>query len=112
MAQVVKVNVNVSGWVNRMQNNDALWTAVATEWWRLYSPFVPFQTGALMETVKISPKQIEHTVPYANDHYHGNFNFRKDKHPLATKEWDKHAIASKQASLIKFTQDYINVKGF
>lgn len=92
----------------RKIDNDAFWTFAATEWWKLYTPFVPFRTGALTQTVKITPKQIEHTVPYANAMYSGNFNFRKDYHPLASRQWDKAAIPTQAGKLIQSMQAYVD----
>lgn len=128
--------------VQRNLNNvraDHFWTYAATEWHRLYSPFVPFQEGALQNTVVISPGQIEHAVPYARYQYHGEaygpnypiyqngvivgyysqpgmpkhpigkeLQYKRDQHPLASKEWDKAAEPTQKPKLVKALQKYVD----
>lgn len=52
-------------------DNDAFWTFAATEWWKLYTPYVPMDGGALSQQVVIEPKTITHTAPYAHYLYAG-----------------------------------------
>ncbi|HPF55368.1 MAG TPA: minor capsid protein [Clostridiales bacterium] len=93
----------------RKVDNDAFWTFAANEWWRLYFPYIPFDTGTLARSVRISPKTIEHFAPYANSVYNGKFrNFRKDKHPLASAFWDAAAIPSQRDKLIGSMQEYVD----
>lgn len=92
-------------------DGDAFWAFAASQWHLLYSQFVPMQTGNLMEQVTITPKQIEHTSPYATPQYIGNFNHRTDLHPLASKEWDKAAIPTQREKLITEMQGYIDDGG-
>lgn len=104
----VTSNINISNKLKKI-DNDKFWTYAATEWWKLYFNFVPFRDGALAETVKINPKTIEHTVPYARRQYEGYFNFRKDYHPLATRRWDDAAVkAGKGLQLINSLQAYVD----
>ena len=78
------------------------------EFWRLYSPYVPMDTGTLLESVEITPKYVRHIVPYAACMYYGSgFNFRHDKHPLACAYWDKVAMQTKKTELIESIQKYI-----
>lgn len=59
-------------------------------------PFVPMQTGALLDNTTVDETGITYNSPYAKRLYEGEgFNFSKEKHPLATAHWDKAAMASK-----------------
>lgn len=132
----VIVNINTKKMVDKIRNDDSFWYYAATEWNRLYSKYVPFETGTLRDTVTISPKQITHTAPYAHYQYTGEVygpNYPiiqngvhvgyfstpdrkkhptgkslKYKNPLASKEWDKRAEATQKRKLISSLQKYIN----
>lgn len=106
---VADVSVDVKGLTDRTLNDRSLWTFAASEWHRLYEPYVPMDTGVLKDTVTIRPKEIEHTAPYAHYQYNGtNFNFRKDKHPKASAKWDQAAAASQLDKLASSMQAYID----
>jgi hypothetical protein len=64
------VEIDVDKIVN-MRDNDDFWKFAAMEWHRLYSPYVPMDTGALMDSVEFEPKTIIHTQPYAHYLYEG-----------------------------------------
>lgn len=72
--EVTEVNIDIQGHMNRVQS-EKFWTYAASEWHRLYRPYVPFKEGALYGTVSITggggAGQIEHTVPYAHYAYEG-----------------------------------------
>lgn len=90
-------------------DNDRFWLFASAEWWRLYQPYVPYQTGTMAQSVDLEPKKITHTKPYAAYQYNGKgFNFRTDENKLASAEWDKAAIPSQQDKLIQTMQNYIN----
>lgn len=46
------------------------------------------------------------TAPYAVRNYNGNFNFRTDKHILASSKWDKAAEPTQKPKLVNFMQKY------
>lgn len=81
----------------------------ASEWHRLYSPYVPRQEGTLADTVDIKPWVITHTQPYARAQYYGHFDHSKavnaDK---ASRKWDLAAAATQKDKLISSLQEYIN----
>lgn len=53
-------------------------------------PYVPFLEGPLSQTVVVSSKGVTYIQPYARYQYKGeDFNFTRDKHPLASAYWDK-----------------------
>lgn len=93
-------------------NNDRFWTFAATQWHRLYMPYVPFKTGTLANTVSISPGEINHTVPYAHYQYEGvRFRHNVQHHPMAAAHWDQAAEASQLPRLTSTLQSYINSGG-
>ena len=127
----VQNKLNISNIMRRFED-DALWTFAATEWHKLISTYTPMQTGALFESVDIHPGEIEYKQLYAHYLYHGmlmvdpitgssyaepgakkvytstNLSYQKDKHPLATKEWDKAAEPIQGPKLIDAIQNYID----
>lgn len=106
---VADVNVDVHGITSKAENDRAFWTYAATEWHRLYEPYVPMDQGVLKDTVTIRPKEIEHTVPYARYQYNGiGFNFRRDKHPKASAFWDIAAAPTQLPKLASSMQAYID----
>ena len=89
-------------------NNDKFWTFTATEWWRLYEQYVPYDTGNLYRSVDIKPGKIHHKANYAEDVYKTNKHYKRSFHALATSEWDKHALATQGPKLVKSMQNYID----
>lgn len=71
---VESVNIDIQGHMDRVRS-EKFWTYAASEWHRLYRPYVPFREGALYNTVNITggggEGMIEHTVPYAHYLYEG-----------------------------------------
>ena len=109
----MKITVTVSSNINIPAHMKAIrdpvfWTFAASEWYRLYKSYMPRDTGTLMNTVVIRPKEVEHTVPYAWRNYNGHFNFRKDKNPKASRQWDKAAKPTEEPKLIRSLQAYID----
>lgn len=89
-------------------NNSAFRKFAHTEWNRLIFPYVPFNTGTLAESVNISADCIEYRAPYALSVYKNNRNYRKDKHPLASAQWDKAAEPTEKPKLIAALQAYVD----
>lgn len=103
------VHIEVDRMTEKAENDPAFWTYAATQWHKLYAPYVPMASGMLTETVRIKPKEIEHTVPYARYQYEGTgFNFRRDQHPKASAKWDKAAAATQAPKLAQSLQAYID----
>ena len=78
-------------------------TFAANEAKRLMSPFTPRDVGTLEDTAQIITGEtiaaVHYVQPYAAVVYYGErngrkINIRKEKHPLATSHWDKHAMAA------------------
>lgn len=110
--ELEKVDVNPGRISRKIMGNTRFWTYAATQWHRLYTPYVPMDTGTMTNTVSITPGQIEHTAPYAHYQYNGTrFNFRRDRHPKACAEWDKRAEATQGPRLISTLQAFIDRGG-
>lgn len=96
----------------RMIDNDTFWRFAAKEWWRLLQPFTPFDTGALMESVDIEPKQIRYRQPYAARLYYGSdIDFKRSiakGHFGAASHWDAAAKPTETDKLIQSLQNYIS----
>ena len=51
-------------------------------------PYVPYDTGALANTVQAGPDGVTYTQPYARQQYFGEeINHKTEYHPLATARW-------------------------
>lgn len=103
----VEAKIDVEQNIQKVQD-PAFWTYAASEWHRLYGPYVPMQTGNLKNTVVIRPGEIEHTVPYARYQYEGHFKHNRDLNPKASRKWDKAAAPTQKPKLISTMQGYIN----
>lgn len=123
--------LNIPNILSRL-DDDKLWEFGASEWHKLISLYTPMQEGILFEDVTIRPKEIEYNHPGGNYIYRGilmvdpdtgssyakkgakkvytskQLEYQKDKHPLATKEWDKAAQPTQGPKLVNAMQGYIN----
>lgn len=114
--EVSEMHIDVEGHLRKAQS-DKLGTFAASEWLRLYTPYVPMETGTLAQQTVITPWQIEHTAPYAHYQYVGEVygpnypisengivvGFRspagKPKHPMGrtlSLRKDPHPLASRE----------------
>lgn len=120
----------------RKVEDATFWKYAANKWWKLLTPYTPMETGTTFETAKIKGEPltglIEYTSPQAHYLYRGELmvdpatgssyasqgakkvytgqalNISKEKHPLASKEWDKAAEPIQKPNLIQAMQDYID----
>ena len=130
------VNINARGMADKLENDSTFWTFAASEWHRLYAPYVPFESGALRDSVTITPKTITHNAPYAHYQYTGDVyvpNYPitqngvrvgyysppnrpkyptgkrlKYKNPKAAAKWDQVAAATQTPKLVSSLQAYID----
>lgn len=85
----------------------------AVTWHRLYNDFVPANTLNLANNVAYTSTAkkgtIRHVVSYASYPYNGKgMNFRRDRHPLASAQWDKAAeAAGKKQALVRDVQAFV-----
>lgn len=133
----VIANIDVAGHLKEVRS-PAFWKYAASEWHRLYRPYVPFKEGALYGTVNIKggalTGTIEHTVPYAHYMYEGRvmgpnvpimqakrvvgyFSPTKPKHytgaaihysGMGCAHWDEAARPTQFPILIQSLQNYVN----
>ena len=129
-------NINARGMADKLENDSAFWTYAASEWHKLYSPYVPFESGTLRDSVTIAPNTITHNAPYAHYQYTGDVygpNYPitqngvrvgyysptnrpkhptgkrlKYKNPKAAAKWDQVAAATQAPKLISSLQAYID----
>lgn len=82
--------------------------------------YVPFDTGALAETVvidgaptyNVSESYITYSQPYAHRIYEGDdLNFKPDMHPLATSRWDKQMVTAEMSEIEDELQSFIDRGG-
>lgn len=103
----ITTQINAPKISGKITNNDGLWLFAASTWHKLYSPYVPMQTGNLMSNVTITPGSIKHNVPYASRCYHARYHFRTNKHPYATGKWDEVAKVTQYHKLVRSINSYI-----
>ena len=70
----IESRIDVPGTLKKVRDKP-FWTYAANEYHRLLSPYVPFETGTLDETVKIKSSELEGEIdyyaPYAHYIYEG-----------------------------------------
>ena len=94
--------------IKRRFVNDRVCQYAHLQLWRLCSPYVPMQTGDLMENVEITPEHLRYAAPYAARMYYGvGYRFKKDRHPLATAMWDKAAMQTQRDKLTREIAAYM-----
>ena len=134
--ELESAKINARGMADKLENDSAFWTYAASEWHRLYAPYVPFESGTLRDSVTIAPNTITHTAPYAHYQYAGEVygpNYpitqngvqvgyystpNRPKHPTgkrlkynnpkAAAKWDQVAAATQTPKLISSLQAYID----
>ena len=103
----IETNINVPEKLLKIRN-PVFQTYAAQTWHKLYRDFCPNQTNTLYGTVRISPYEIEHIMPYAAAVYNKNRNYRKDKAPKASAHWDMAAAPTQKPKLIASMQKYVD----
>ena len=133
MVELSKLDFHGHG--EKIMNDNAFWTFAASEWHRLYSPYVPSgDSGNLCNQVVIRPKEIEHTAPYAHYQYEGivygpNYPITEGgrvvgfyskapkrptgksltyRNPKASAKWDQAAAGTQLPKLVDSLQSYID----
>ena len=130
------VKIDARGMADKLENDKAFWKFAASEWHRLYAPYVPFESGTLRDSVTIKPKTITHRAPYAHYQYTGEVYGPKPpitqngvqvgffstpnrpkhktggklkyKNPKAAAKWDQAAAPTQKPKLVSSLQAYID----
>lgn len=69
---------------------------------RYCEEYVPFLTGALAQTTRVTPEYVEYIQPYAHYQYVGeDFNHTLIYHPKATAYWDKAMMTEKGEAFLR-----------
>lgn len=113
--------------------DDETMTYVHTRLHAYMSPFVPMDSGALDQTVDITPECVHYKSPYAHFQWNGkvfvddrgstwarrseskhqinkDLQYSKDQHPLASSHWEKAMMTSKGDEFCKDITDYLRKK--
>ena len=77
------------GTLHRIVGNDRVGIYMAETSARHMDKFIPMDSGILAQSYKTEPFKVKYYAPYARRMFWGeNYNFQKDRHPLATARWD------------------------
>ena len=112
--------------------DDDFYLMAHQEFYKLMYPYIPFRTGRLASTTDIEVDEknflsddtalnmglssgnittngILFQADYAEETYYNlnKLEFRRDRHPLATKEWAQVAFNGESDVLIKKLEDYL-----
>lgn len=80
---------------------------------RLMAPYVPMDTGMLVDNTTVEPFKVTYNSTYAHHIYEGiNLNFNKEKHPLATARWDRAMNIAKAGQLATEVTNFIKKNGY
>ena len=80
---------------------------------RLMAPYVPMDTGMLVDDTTVEPFRVTYNSTYAHHVYEGiNLNFNKEKHPLATAKWNNAMQIAKAGQLATEVTNFIKKNGY
>lgn len=112
---IAKLNLEPNGKVHKFFTNECA---------RQMDKYVPFDTGALAETVIVNGQpttnvlddKIIYEQEYAKVVYYGirngkEINIHTDKHALATTYWDKQMWSAEGKDIEKSVQEFVNRGG-
>lgn len=108
MAKVTLDLDGISRKVDRIKSDEGLGLFMATEAMRGMSPYVPFRNGYLDASAKAEPFAVMYSTSYAGRIYHGtSLKFSKERHALATAEWDRAYAAAHGQELARAATAYL-----
>ena len=104
----VESKIDLTPAMKKIQS-DEFWKEAATEWWKAYYDYVPYDTNNLRKNVTIKPKEIKHNVVYASTIYFGKRKGRLLHMKNGTRLWDEKAKQEKKdLLLIRSMQNWID----
>lgn len=118
--------------MDRIFDSEAM-TYIHTRLHAFCSPYVPMDSGAMDQTVEITPECVHYKSPYAHFQWNGkvfvdsrgspwarrseskhetdrNLQYSRDKHPLATAHWERAMLAAKGGEFCKDIEAYLRRK--
>lgn len=94
--------------VDGIKSDEGLGLFMATEAMRGMSPYVPFRNGYLDASAEAEPFAVTYGMPYAGRVYRGtSLRFSKERHSLATAEWDRAYMAAHGQELARAATAYL-----
>lgn len=108
----VTVTVNTSGiqqTIRELARDSGLGHFMSTEAAKGMDPCVPYRDGTLSASVDTSrPFYVSYSTPYAAIVYQGkNMTIHHDRHPKASKQWDKAWWKEHKGDFCKAVEAYI-----
>lgn len=106
----VKVNAaSIQQTIRELARNSGLGEFMSTEAAKGMDPYVPYRDSTLSASVDTSrPFYVSYSTPYAAIVYQGkNMTIHKDKHPKASKQWDKAWWKEHKGDFCKAVEAYI-----
>lgn len=107
----VTVKTDMSGVekkIKLMLGNRKVGMFVASTFERGMNKYVPMDTGMLAQNVVSQPFEVHYNQTYAEKIYNGtHIKFNKEKHPLATAEWDKAFYNANKESIARQISAYL-----
>lgn len=108
MATEIKIELNTRQIIKRICHDNKNGEFLASIWARYMDKYVPFDSGMLANSAQIEPYKVIYPQSYAHRIYEGgNFNFSKEKHPLATAKWDEICAKANKAKVAKEYTEYL-----
>lgn len=90
---------------------DGVMTHAHTRLHAYCSDYVPMDSGALDQTVDITPECVHYKQPYARRQWEGKgIKYSTDKHPLVTSHWEVAAMAAHKVDLCRDIENYLRKK--
>lgn len=94
--------------VDGIKSDGGLGLFMATEAMRGMSPYVPFRNGYLDASAEAEPFAVTYGTSYAGRMYRGtSLKFSRERHPLATAEWDRAYTAAHGQELARAATAYL-----
>lgn len=114
MNLTVKLNLNLTSNDLRSVIDDEVVTYANEQFYRDSQKYLPYKTGALMDTVRVDEKGVHYLQWYAQNVYVGinpatgkPYRFRKTYHPLATDYWDEAFVLNEYDAFLRKIEGFI-----
>lgn len=112
----IKVQINNPNTILNRILDDDVGRYTAETWGKIFEKYVPMDSGTLSQDYITEPWKITYKQVYSHYQWKGvsksghPLNYNKEKHPLATKEWEKVAERNKKSEVARAITEYIRRK--